>query len=71
MCQMNSQCGFVEPRREEVQAEVESSCGGATWGVGVASCGDNSSRGGEIQQGAERGLLWSGYWAVFSSKQPC
>ena len=41
---MNSQCGFVEPRREEGQAEVESSCGGATreaggawaWGRGAA-----------------------------------
>ena len=66
---MNSPCGFVEPRREEGQAEVESSCGGAAREAG--GLGEGSWHGGEVQQGAEQGLLWSGYRAAFSSKQPC
>lgn len=55
------------------------SCGRAPRGAGVASCGESSCRGREVQRAArqagfahvERGSLSSGCWGTFSSQQPC
>ena len=61
---MNS-VGLLSPGGKKVKQRLRAAV------VGPHGKQEGLGHGGEVQQGAEQGLLWSGYRAAFSSKQPC